>query len=67
MPESKMLGCLINALPNDKKLDSTKFKAFADDKIYVAEVMISVSVMIENIVRKGEITGYLHFILLPFS
>ena len=32
----------------------TKLKAFADDKINVAEVMISVCDRVENIVGKGE-------------
>ena len=43
----------------------TKLKAFADDKINVAQMMISVFDRIENIVGKGEITGYQQFFLLP--
>ena len=46
---------VINPLPNGKILDRTKFKAFADDKINVAEMMISLS---DNIVVKGENAGY---------
>ena len=33
---------LFNSLPHDKILDVTKLKAFADDKINVAQMMISV-------------------------
>ena len=29
------LDCLVNPLPNDKSLDWSKLKAFADDKINV--------------------------------
>ena len=46
---------VINPLPNGKILDRTKFKEFADDKINVAEMMISLS---DNIVGKGENAGY---------
>ena len=40
-------------------------KAFADDKINVAQMMISVSDKVENIVGKGENAGYQHFFLFP--
>ena len=45
-----------------KKLDVTKLKAFADDKIHVAQ-MISDFDRVENIVGKGENAGYQHFLL----
>ena len=32
---------IINSLPNDKTLDITKLKAFADDKLNVAKMTIS--------------------------
>ena len=33
----------VNSLPNDKIVDVTKLKAFADDKLNVAKMMISLS------------------------
>ena len=44
----------INSLPNDKILDWSKLKAFADDKLKVAKIIISVYDSVENIVGKGE-------------
>ena len=43
----------------------TKLKAFADDKINVAQMMISVFDRIENIMGKGENAGYQHFLIFP--
>ena len=43
----------------------TKLKAFADNKINVAQMMISVFDRVENIVGKGENAGYLRFLLFP--
>ena len=40
----------------------TKLKALADDKIYVAKMMISVLDRVENIVWKGENAGYQYFL-----
>ena len=54
----------VNLLPNNNFLDLTKFKAFADDKLYVAKIMIPVSDRVENIVGKGEkmlVTSILSF------
>ena len=48
----------INSLPNDKILDWSKLKAFADDKINVAEKLSFVLGRVENIVEKGENAGY---------
>ena len=45
-------------LPNDKILDSSKLKAFADDKIMVAQKLRFVFGRVENIVGKGENAGY---------
>ena len=42
---------------------TTKFKAFADNKINVAQMLISVFDRVENIMGKGENAGYLHFLL----
>ena len=54
-----------NSLPDGKILDWSNLKAFADDNINVAEMMISLSDRIENIVGKGENAGYQHFLLFP--
>ena len=43
----------------------TKLKAFAEDRINVAKMMISVFNSLQNIVGKGENAGYQHFLLLP--
>ena len=56
---------LFNSLPNDKILDETKLKAFADDRMNEAQMMISVFDRVENIVGKGENAGYQHFLLSP--
>ena len=59
----------INFLPNEKKkiLAFTKLKAFADNIFNGAKMIISVSDSVENIVGKGENTGYHHFPLFPQS
>ena len=44
-------------------LDLTKWKAFADDKINEAQMMISVFDRVENIVGKGENAVFQHFLL----
>ena len=44
-----------NPFPHGKILDQTKLKAFADDKLNVTKMIISVFDRIENIVGKGEI------------
>ena len=54
-----------NSLPNNKILDWSKLKAFSDDKLKVAKIMISVFDGIENIVGKGENSGCQHFLLFP--
>ena len=56
---------MFNSLPGDKISNSTKLKAFADDKLECAEIMISVHDMIENLVGKGENAAYQHFLLSP--
>ena len=53
----------VNSFPNDKMSDMTKLEAFADTKINVAEMMISVFDKVENIVGTGENAGYQHFLL----
>ena len=41
-----------NSLPNDKILDMTELTAFADDKLHVAEMKISLYNRVENTVGK---------------
>ena len=45
----------LNPFPQDKILDQTKLKAFADDKLNVTKMIISVFDRVENTVGKGEI------------
>ena len=54
----------INSLQDDKILDWSKFKAFADDKIGVTQKLKFVLEMVENIVGRENV-GYQHF--LPFT
>ena len=56
---------VFKTLLNDKILDWSKLKAFADDKIYVTIKFKSVLGRVENIVGKGENAGYQHFLLFP--
>ena len=43
----------------------TELKAFADDTINVAKMMIPVFDRVENIVGKGKNAGYQHFLRFP--
>ena len=52
-------------IPNDKFLDRSKSKAFADDIINMTRKLKFVLRRIENIVGKGENAGYQHFLLFP--
>ena len=54
---------VFNSLPNDKFLDCSKFKGFADNKLDVAEKLQFVLGRVENIVGKGENAGHQHFLL----
>ena len=51
-------------LPNDKILDWSKLKAFAENE-HLAEKLKPVLERVENIVGKGENAGYQHFLLFP--
>ena len=57
------MTCLVNYIPNNKFLDWSKLKAFADDKINVTENIKFVLGKVENIVGKGENAGNQHFLL----
>ena len=49
----------------EKILDWSKLKAFADDKIKVTEKLKFALGRVENTVGKGENAGYQHFLLFP--
>ena len=53
----------VNPLQINKIFNWSKSKAFVDDKINVTEKLKFVLVKVENIVGKGEIAGYQHFLL----
>ena len=53
----------LNYFPNDKILDLSKLKAFADNKINVTEIFKFLLERVENIVGKGENAGYQHVLL----
>ena len=55
-----------NSLPNDKILDWSKFKAFADDKMIETQKLKFVLGRVENIMGKGGNAGYQHFLLFPY-
>ena len=55
----------VNSLLNDKMLDWSKFKAFADDRIKVNEQLKFGLGRVEYILGKGESAGYQHFLLFP--
>ena len=61
----KVVCKCFNSLPNGKIFDWSKLTAFADDEIYIAEMMISLSDWGENIVGKRENSVYQHFLLFP--
>ena len=53
------LYCIwINSLPNDKVLDWSKLKTFADDKLYLAKKLKFVMGRVGNIVGIGKNAGY---------
>ena len=47
------------------KVDQSKLKAFADDKINVTEKVKFVVESVENVAGKEENAGYQHFLLFP--
>ena len=50
-----------NSFPHDKCFDQNKLKAFADDKLNITKMKISVFDRVENIVGKGEIASTSNF------
>ena len=55
----------VNSLPNDKILDLSKLKAFADENSNEFQKLSFVLGGVKNIVGKGENAGYQHFLLFP--
>ena len=53
----------LNSLSSDKILDWSKLKAFADNKMKLAKMVIFVFGRAGNIMGKGENAGYQHFLL----
>ena len=52
-------------LPNDTILDESKFKAFAGDRLYVAQKLKYVLERVENNVANGKNAGNQHFLHFP--
>ena len=57
----------LDSLPNDKTMDWSKLKVFADDKLNATENLKFVLGWVENTVGKGENTGFQDFLLFPQS
>ena len=55
----------LNSLSNNKILDWSNLKAFADNKIKVLKLKNFVFDRVENIVGKGKNAAYQHFLLFP--
>ena len=62
LDQAKILLAL-NSLPKDTILRMFEFKASADYKFGVAEIMEFVFGRLENVVGKGDNAGYQHFLL----
>ena len=56
---------MVNSLPNNKILDWSRLKAYADNNLNVHQKLNFVLGRVENIVGKGENAGYQHFLLFP--
>ena len=52
-----------NCLPKDKTLDVFKVKGFAGGILNLVEMLVIVCESVENLVGKGENTGYQYFLL----
>ena len=55
----------VNSLPNDKILDLSKFKVFADDNFNLTKMVKFFFDKVESLVGKGGNTGYQHFFPFP--
>ena len=56
---------LFNPFPNDKILDASKLKDFADDNFKFDEDVRKFMKRVKNTVGKGEIARYEQFLLFP--
>ena len=56
---------VFDSLQNKKTLAWSKLKAFAEDKIDIVKMMITLLSRVENTVGKGENADYQHFLLFP--
>ena len=63
--EKRLKPGWFNSLPNDKILDLSKFKAFADGKIILTQKLKFVLGKAEKNMGKWENAGYQHFLLFP--
>ena len=54
---------ILNSLPNDNILDWPKFKAFADYKLKMVQIIKFLFDGVENVIEKSENNGYQHLIL----
>ena len=61
----KAISLWFNSLLNDKILEVTKFKVFADDKVDVAKRTTSLFDRVENSWGKGENADYQHLLVSP--
>ena len=66
----QLCAVLGKPIKNDKTLEWSKLKAFADNKLNVTKMIISLFDTVENIVGKGEIAYtsnflYKQFLLFP--
>ena len=59
------INLAFNSFPNDKIVDLSKLKAFADNKINGTQKLKFDVGGVENTVGKGENAGYQHFLLFP--
>ena len=55
----------VKSLPNDKFLDLSELKAFADEKVNMSKKFQFMVGRVENIVGKGENASYQHFSPFP--
>ena len=55
----------LNCFPNDKIVEWSKLKAFADVKMNLPEIIKVVLRRVENIPGKGENDVYQHFLIFP--
>ena len=55
----------LNPSPDDRILNGSSLRVFADDKMYAIKNIKFVYHRMENIVGKGENAGYQHFLLFP--